>query len=89
VLMADFQPYYQIKVSGHIREPWLEWFGRLQHHSGRDCDGQAVTTLTGPVIDQAELRGILQSLWDLNLEILSVTRIAESVAKNNKRENHL
>ena len=33
-----------------------------------------VTTMTGPVTDQAALRGILEKIWDLNLTLLSVTR---------------
>lgn len=31
--------------------------------------------MTGPVADQAALRGILSKVWDLNLTLLSVTRI--------------
>ena len=35
----------------------------------------SITTLTGPVADQAALRGILTKVWDLNLTLISVTRI--------------
>jgi len=38
-------------------------------------DGQPITTLTGPVADQAALRGILNKLWDLNLTLLGVNRM--------------
>jgi hypothetical protein len=38
----------------------------------RADDGAAVTVLSGPVVDQAALRGILNTLWDLNLTLISV-----------------
>jgi hypothetical protein len=38
-------------------------------------DGSPSTTLTGPVADQAALRGLLCALWDLNLTLISVARI--------------
>ncbi len=34
--------------------------------------GLPITVLTGPVVDQAALRGILNRLWDLNLTVISV-----------------
>jgi hypothetical protein len=34
-----------------------------------------ITTLTGPVADQAALRGLLSKIWDLNLVLISATRI--------------
>jgi hypothetical protein len=41
-------------------------------------DGRQVTTLTGTIVDQAALRGILVKLWDLNLTLISVTRVETS-----------
>jgi hypothetical protein len=40
----------------------------------RDQDGFPVTTIVATVPDQAALRGILVTIWDLNLVLLSVTR---------------
>ena len=37
-------------------------------------DGAPVTTLSG-TFDQAALRGLLSKIWDLNLTVLSVTRV--------------
>jgi hypothetical protein len=34
-----------------------------------------ITNLSGPVVDQAKLRGIMNKLWDLNLAVISVKRI--------------
>jgi hypothetical protein len=40
----------------------------------RASDGSPITTLAGPIADQATLRGVLNRIWDLNLTLLSVTR---------------
>ena len=38
-------------------------------------EGATVTLFTGPIADQAALRGILNKLWDLNLTLISVSRV--------------
>jgi len=61
---------YQIQVQGRLDEDWSDWFsGMTVTFEG------SVTTLTGPVADQAALRGILTKIWDLNLTLISITRI--------------
>ena len=63
---------YQIRVQGRLDENWSDWF------SGMTITFEGgVTTLTGPVADQAALRGLLTRIWDLNLTLLSVTRGGE------------
>lgn len=61
---------YQIKVRGEIDARWSDWFDGVDIAS----DGDA-TTLTGPIIDQAVLRGILIKIWDLNLTLISVNPV--------------
>ena len=65
---------YQIQIQGQIGPRWLNWFDDLASTVDTSDDGATITTLTGPVVDQAGLRGILNKLWDLNLSLLSVTR---------------
>lgn len=65
---------YRIEVQGQIGERWSHWFPDMDITHRPSHDGGFVTTLTGPVPDQAALRGILCKLWDLNLVLLSVTR---------------
>ena len=61
---------YQIKVRGRLDEDWSDWF------SGMTVTFESsVTTLTGAVVDQAALRGILSKIWDLNLTLISVNQI--------------
>ena len=61
---------YQIKVRGEIDARWSDWFDGVSIASDGD-----VTTLIGPIIDQAVLRGILTKIWDLNLTLISVNSI--------------
>lgn len=66
---------YRIEVQGTIGPRWEGWFEGLTLAIKDGNDGMPVTTLTGAVADQAALRGVLAKLWDLNLTLLSVTRI--------------
>ena len=61
---------YQIKVQGRLDESWSAWFNSMAIALEGDT-----TTLTGAVVDQAALRGILSRLWDLNLALISVNQI--------------
>jgi hypothetical protein len=61
---------YQIKVQGRLDETWSGWFNSMTITFEGDT-----TTLTGAVVDQAALRGILSGLWDLNLALISVNPI--------------
>lgn len=68
---------YRVQVRGEIGPRWQPWFDDLTLTLGDTGDGP-VTTLTGSIVDQAGLRGLLNKLWDLNLTLLSVTRLEES-----------
>jgi hypothetical protein len=65
---------YQIRAQGRLDEGWSDWLGGLTVALEWASDGSPVTTLTGPVTDQAALRGLLCTLWDLNLTLISVHR---------------
>ena len=62
---------YQIKVKGTLDETWSDWFEGLSLIPLETGD----TLLTGPVVDQPALYGILWKLRDLNLELVSVASI--------------
>jgi hypothetical protein len=75
------QVLYLIRMEGQLDKSWSGWFSGL---SITYTDG--VSTLTGPVADQAALRGILSRLWDLNLTLLSVARIEPGAGRANAQE---
>ena len=70
---------YRVQVQGPISERWTDWFDGMTITIEQGSDGAQVTTLTGTVVDQAALRGILVKLWDLNLTLISVTRVETSM----------
>ena len=61
-------PYYEIRLKGHLEARWVQWFDGLTITLEDDGD----TLLTGPVIDQAALHGLLRKVRDLGLTLLSV-----------------
>jgi hypothetical protein len=66
---------YQIKAQGQLDESWSEWFDQMTVTVECGTDGLPVTILTGHLVDQAALHGILRRINDLNLPLLSVTQI--------------
>jgi hypothetical protein len=60
---------YRIRVQGQLGPEWSEWFGGLM----MDWDQPNETTLSGPILDQAALHGILNKIRDLGLPLLEVT----------------
>ena len=61
---------YEIRLKGHLDDRWAEWFEGLTVTLEEDGD----TLLTGPVIDQAALHGLLRKVRDLGLSLVSVNR---------------
>ncbi len=66
---------YQIKMQGRLDASWSECFDGIALAVESGSDDTPITTLTGPVADQAALRGILSKVWDLNLTLISVTQV--------------
>ncbi len=59
---------YEIRLKGHLDDRWTEWFEGLTISLEEDGN----TLLTGPVIDQAALHGLLKKVRDLGLPLVSV-----------------
>ena len=69
---------YQIKVKGHLDRQWSEWFDGLTITH----EGNGETSLSGPVVDQAALYGLLLKIRNLNLTLLSVNLLEPDPAVN-------
>jgi hypothetical protein len=67
----DQPAVYQIKIKGHLGHEWTGWFEGLT--VTLDEDGN--TLLTGPVVDQAALHGLLKKVRDLGLSLVSVNPV--------------
>ena len=62
---------YQIRLKGHLDSQWTDWFEGLTITLEEDGD----TLLTGPVIDQSALHGLLRKVRDLGMPLVSVNQV--------------
>jgi hypothetical protein len=62
---------YQIRIKGHLGPQWTDWFGGLAIAVEENGD----TLLTGPIVDQAALYGLLKKVRDLGMPLVSVNCI--------------
>ena len=67
---------YEICLQGRLDDQWLVWFDGVQTIRKQKGNQQNLTILTCTVPDQAKLRGILNQLWDLNMTLISLQRLA-------------
>jgi len=69
--------YYEIKIEGNLNPNWSNWFASmtLTQLAGGE------TLISGSLPDQAALHGLLERIRDLNLKLLSVIYIENTVTK--------
>lgn len=68
--------WYRIEVQGRLDAHWSEWLDGLA--VAHEAAGR--TLLTGYIVDQAALHGLLNKLYDLGLPLLSVSRAEPDAA---------
>ena len=73
---ASEPPVYRIRLKGHLGPQWTDWFEGL----AVTLEDNGNSLLTGPVVDQAALHGLLRKVRDLGLPLLSVVRVESGQA---------
>jgi hypothetical protein len=68
---------YEIRVKGHLDGRWSEWFEGLTIFNAEDGDA----VLSGEIVDQSALHGVLAKVRDLGLPLIEVSR-AKSVPED-------
>ena len=69
-------PVYEIRVQGRLDQRWSTWFDGLTI----SYEGEDITVLCGPLVDEAALHGALIKVRDLALPLLSVSRVPANKA---------
>jgi hypothetical protein len=67
---------YQIRIKGHLDAQWTDWFEGLTITLEEGGD----TLLTGLLIDQAALHGLLKKVRDLGMPLVSVSPVPSGLA---------
>lgn len=73
----DSPAIYQIRVWGRLDESWSDRLAGMHITVSQMENHPPITKLTGTLIDQATLSGILNRLYDLGLPLISVMRMTE------------
>ena len=72
----DLPAVYQISVQGRIDLTWSDCLGGMAICESTVEAGPPVTTLEGELRNQAALVGVLNTLYELHLTLLSVKRLS-------------
>jgi hypothetical protein len=75
---------YQIRIKGHLGHQWTDWFEGLTI----TLEENGETLLTGPVVDDAALHGLLKKVRDLGMPLLSVNRVEPDQEDVSDNETH-
>ncbi len=75
-------PVYQIRLKEQLDQHWSSWFGGLTITT----EANGGTVLTGEVVDQAALHGLLSKVRDLQLTLLTISLEAGSPSEGEAKE---
>ncbi len=65
--------YYEIRLKGQLNARWADWFDGMTI----TLDNNGDTLLSGPVVDQAALHGLLKKVRDVGITLLSVNSVKQ------------
>jgi len=71
---------YQIRIKGHLGNHWTDWFEGLSI----TLEDNGETLLTGPLVDQAALHGLIRKVRDLGIPLLSVVCVKAGQAETSE-----
>jgi len=69
IVIAHPVQHYEIRVNGRLSPRWSAWFDGM----GITTDADGITVISGPVVDQSALHGLIQKLRDAGIPLVSIT----------------
>ena len=69
---------YEIRIAGHLPSQWSAWFEGL----AVTLEPDGTTLLSGPVVDQAALYGLLKKVRDAGLTLIAINQITSKQEKS-------
>ncbi len=75
VITLNSQNQYEIKVYGQLDGSWSGWFEEARVHTETLADRSQVTTISGVVMDQAGLVGLIRRLHGMGIVLISVVGV--------------
>lgn len=72
---------YEIRLKSHLGAEWTDWFDGLTV----TLEDSGDTLLTGPVVDQAALHGLLKKVRDLGMPLVSINPVCSEAARLEQR----
>ncbi len=82
------QANYEIRVKGHLGERWSLAFEGLKLRADYSSDGSPITVLSGPIVDQSALYGLVARIRDLGLTLILVKRLGPESDKEGSLDSH-
>ena len=73
--LFDAPGTYRIRVRGHVASHWTDALGGMTICSRQGKGKPPITTLSGELIDQASLMGVLTALYEMGYTLLDVKRL--------------
>jgi hypothetical protein len=67
---------YEIFLKGHLDERWAGRFGGMSIKNTFDLQGSPITVLSGIIVDQAALHGVITRIRNIGIPVMSINRIA-------------
>jgi len=72
ILTLDLPAVYTIHLQGYLDNSWSDRLSGMSIETLKDENDYPVTTMSGELLDQAALMGVLNCVYNLGLSLLSV-----------------
>ncbi len=82
------QANYEVRVKGHLGERWSLAFEGLEMRTDYSSDGSPITVLTGPIVDQSALHGLVAKIRDLGLTLVLIERLGSESDRDGNLDAH-